>query len=148
MIFGARCKRFSVLLNESEDRSLSVDEQEFVDTHRATCASCSEMFESTRGLNMLRMCSMDAAPSAGFDDRVLRRIQLDRRKSSLSYWSPAIVGAAVACLALLAALQMIARPTSLPNFRGPGADARRIESNQGPLIPALRVEPRDQSVAQ
>jgi hypothetical protein len=145
MIFESSCKRFSRLINDREDRPLRVDEQAFLDTHQSTCEACAELHRSSLGLNMLRLCSMEEEVSEGFDDRVVRMVKNQRRRMSWSYWSPALCGGVVACLAILAALQMISRPNKLPMFPSSGTDARRIEVHE-PLFPILNpVQPtRDQ----
>lgn len=132
-----KCRRFAYLLNESEDRSLDGDESSFFERHRATCPKCSQLSKSGAGLNMMRICALDAEPSFGFDERVIRRLHVAKARASFSYWLPALMGGAVAGLALLAALQMISQPDQLPVFRGDG-EAKRVSST--PIFPDLKFE--------
>lgn len=136
-LFFSKCKRFAYLLNESEDRALAGDEASFLEDHRATCPRCDRLSKSGSGLNMMRTMAMTGEPSSGFDDRLMRRFRLANARASFSYWLPALMGGAVAGLALLAALQMISQPDQLPVFRGDG-EARRVSSN--PFFPALQLK--------
>lgn len=142
-LFLNKCKRFGYLLNESEDRSLDGEESSFVESHRTKCSRCRHLSSSGAGLNMIRVYAMDAEPSPGFDDRVIRRLHLANARSSISYWMPALMGGAVAGLALLAALQMISQPDQLPVFRGDG-EARKVSTS--PMFPDLKFETNTERV--
>jgi hypothetical protein len=52
-------------------------------------------------------------------------------------WSPALFGAAIAAVALISALQMLARSNELPIFRAGTSEAHRIRisSPEFPQIP-------------
>lgn len=143
IFFPSKCRRFAYLLNESEDRALAEDEVAFFEKHRATCSKCERLSRSAVGLNMMRAFAMDGSPSAGFDERVIRRLYLANARATFSYWLPALMGGAVAGLALLAALQMISQPDQLPVFRGEG-EARRVSST--PIFPALQLDRNSERV--
>jgi hypothetical protein len=119
------CKRFKRLWNEQDERSLTRRESRFLDAHRCACQECQGFEASTASaLGMLRMASMDAQVSPGFDDRVLRRAKVQTVRQSLKYWSPAFVGGAIACIALVAALQIAATPSQLKSATLPEGEAR------------------------
>jgi len=102
------CSRFKALLNESEDRTLNRREESFMAQHRSACEECRrEETSQYLSLNMLRAATIEATPPAQFDDRVIRLVHVQSVKDSLSYWSPAFVGCALACVALFAALHVL-----------------------------------------
>lgn len=139
-LFLHGCRKFSFLLNEAEDRVLQADEHSFLDRHSEECAKCAALATTAMGLNMLRLCAIEPAVDSGFDDRVMRRLQLGMAKSSVRYWTPAVLGGAIAGIAILAAIQMISRPQQLPVFRG-NSEARNL-SNSGPMFPELKLDSR------
>ena len=93
-------------------------------------------------LNMLRESRLDPSTSgSGFDIRVIRRVRLQTVRLSVQYWSPAIFGAAIAAVALVSALQMLARTSELPVFRAGASEARHIQLG-GPVIPDIPIADR------
>ncbi len=119
------CGRYRWLAYEALDRDLSEHEQEFFAQHEASCRRCEQhMAKGFAALNMLRGQALEASPKASFDERVLRRYRVISVRSSLRYWSPAMIGAAVAGLVILAALQMISTTSQLPAFSAPRGEAR------------------------
>lgn len=126
MIFGG-CSRFRRLANETRDRALSVAEEKFLEDHSERCESCARARASAEeAFSMLRLAALDPEPDPHFDERLLRRVQVLRGRESLRYWSPAMVAAAVACLAVLAALQLLTRSSEVRSFVLPGGEARRM----------------------
>jgi len=122
-LFG--CRKYHKLFHAQRDRELSPKESSFLEHHRSACYKCDEeMAGSNDILDILRMSAMEAECSPHFDDRVVRKFKLESAKAKLTYWSPAVFGAAVAGLVILAALQMIAQSGKLPVFRVPGGEAR------------------------
>ena len=125
-IFG--CRRFSRLSNEAIDRDLCEREETFLEKHRTVCASCAAtQTQSSFALNMLRASAIDVDISPSFDDRLLRKLRVRTTRESLRYWSPAVAGAFIAGLAVVAAMQMITRSAQLPHVGVPGGEARRIQ---------------------
>jgi hypothetical protein len=129
-LFG--CRKFSYLANEELDRELTAAEQRFIERHQAVCAECEEFrVQGGMALNMLRLASFESEePEAfdvrdQFDERVIRRARLQNVRAGLKFWTPALIGAAAALVAVLAALQMVASADSLPNVSVPGGAARR-----------------------
>lgn len=137
--FLRTCDRFSYILNLSVDQPLRAEDQSFLDKHSLECKRCQALLRTSMGLNMLRTCHAIEPESSdfAFEDRVIRRFKLERSRKSLIYWSPAVVGAAIAGIAILAALQMIAAPQQMPVFRGSG-EAMKIEK-PGPMIPEIEL---------
>lgn len=123
-VFG--CRKFGRLLNEREDRALTAFELHFLARHRTVCDRCKkEESASQLSLNMLRAATMDVAPGRGFDERLIRRVRIHRVRESLGYWSPAILGSAIACMALLVTLHLLATPATARGTGLPTGQARR-----------------------
>ena len=119
------CGKYRWLSYEALDRDLNQKEKEFVEQHEANCVRCEGyMAKGFAALNMLRGQALEPAPKLSFDERVLRRYRVISVKASLRYWSPAVIGAAVAGLVILAALQMISQTSQLPAFSNPRGEAR------------------------
>jgi hypothetical protein len=124
-IFG--CSRFRKLTSEGLDRSLTPHEEAFLHKHRAACSDCNEFqTQSSLALNFLRAATIDVDVNPMFEERVIRKLRVQTTKESLRYWSPAVAGAFIAGLAVVAALQMITRSSELPHVRLPGTESRRI----------------------
>lgn len=135
------CKRFQRLSLEDHDRPLAPRESEFLATHRRACASC--RLAETQGalaLSMLRMAAIDPEPTPLFEERVLRRYRVRTVHQSLSFWSPAIIGACVASVLVLAALQIVSNSSKLPSLRTPGAEAHRT-IDRAPAFPDIGSTP-------
>ena len=123
------CRRFARLLNEQEDRELSARDEAFLEEHRSKCASCrSQEEQAFQSLNLLRSAVLEPDVSDSFNGRVLRRYRSRQTAEGLRYWSPALVGAALAGVAALAVLQVVTRGNHLPQVRVPGAESRRYEA--------------------
>jgi acyl dehydratase len=106
---------------------LIAKEELFLDKHLAVCTKCEpEAVHGMMALDLLRKCALEAEPRPNFDERVLRRFKAESLKVSVRYWSPAFIGAAVAGLVVLAALQMIAQPSQLPSLHLRGGEARNF----------------------
>src|SRR5258706_6616099 len=101
------CAKFKKLVSEDLDRVLSRDEDAFVQKHRHACVDCSEFqAQSSSALNFLRASAMDVDVNPTFDERVIRRLRVQGTRESIQYWSPAVAGAFIAGLAVVAALQI------------------------------------------
>ena len=123
-IFG--CRKFQRLTVDQQDRELTARESEFMDRHRQVCPACQQSEQHfAAGLNMLRAAALDPEAPSSFEDRVIRRLKLNKARESLGYWAPAFAGAAIACLTIVAALQMITRASDLPQFSMPRGEAMR-----------------------
>jgi hypothetical protein len=133
------CGKFSWLASEAEDRLLTSKERAFMDRHRSACFSCARREEaSALALNMLREARLDSQlPAPQYETRLLRRLRVQTLRMGMVDWSPALFGAAIAAVALISALQMLARSSELPIFRAGSSDARRIQvsSPEFPQIP-------------
>jgi hypothetical protein len=120
------CRRFSRLVGERRDRPLAPAELEFIEIHRQKCTRCQDAERlGCDALDHLALLRLDGPPSPGFDVRTLRRWFIARQRARLVYWSPAIVGALVAAMCLMAALQTITRSRELPGLSIPDAEAKR-----------------------
>jgi len=108
-VFG--CRKFSRLLSDGADRDLSPKESRFLDLHRDACGECRRSERSSDcALNMLRAAALEPEIEPMFEDRVIRRLRVQTVKESLNYWSPALVGAGIACVALFVALHLATMP--------------------------------------
>jgi hypothetical protein len=121
------CTKFKRLANEKDDRELSHREIRFLSSHRRECAAC--RLAETQGahaLSMLRSASMDVDVTPGFEERILRRHKVQKVHESLRFWSPALIGAAVASVVVLASLQIVLNSSKLPTLRPPTGEAHRM----------------------
>lgn len=120
------CRRFSRLVGERRDRALAPDELQFIESHRQRCSRCQDAERTAcDALDHLAQLRCDGQSSPGFDVRTARRWFITRQRARLAYWSPAIAGALVAAVCLLAALQTITRSRELPGLSIPDAEAKR-----------------------
>jgi hypothetical protein len=121
------CRKYRKLSYVRRDRELSVGEELFLEKHLTVCNTCE--LEASYGmiaLDLLKQITLEAEPKPNFNDRLLRRLKIENLKTSARYWSPAFIGAAVAGLVVLAALQMIAQPSQLPSLHLRGNEARNF----------------------
>jgi hypothetical protein len=138
--FNFACKRFQKLWNEQDGRILSRSEQSFLDTHRAACPDCAEFEHSTDdAMQLLRSAALEPEVSVGFDDRVVRKVKVQSVRESIGYWSPALIGAGIACVAVIATLQIAATPVQLKSATLPAGEAKRDADHDRP-IPNLILE--------
>lgn len=123
-MMSLQCKKFKKLAEEQADRQLTDREQIFLSEHRLLCSDCQqhEAF-SSMALNMLREATLEPEFNPNFEDRILRKLRVQTSRASIGYWSPAVVGAFVAGLAIVAALQLITRSADLPKMRFPNGEA-------------------------
>ncbi len=135
------CAEFRRLTSERLDRPLNPAEERFYESHRASCAPCAELEENSGlALQMLRLAALEPEAAEGFDTRVLRRARVQAVRLRVNYWSPALFGAAIAGIAILAALQMIADVSRLPALRVPGGNGPEM-TRRDPSFPRLDAQP-------
>ncbi|MBS1714755.1 MAG: hypothetical protein JST30_10515 [Armatimonadetes bacterium] len=93
---------------------------------------------------LLREASLDTEAGDAFVGQTLRRVKLDRGARSLRFWLPAIVGAAVAGLAALSAVEML---YFMPEQRP--VDVRGQEAKTAPNDPSLQdfIDPGTRATA-
>ncbi len=87
---------------------------------------------------MLRDAALEPEPSPLFEERIIRKLQVQNVRLSLSYWAPAFAGAAIACFALFAALQMISRPADLKGVKIPNAESSLPQHSH--TLPSLNLD--------
>lgn len=134
-LFG--CGKFQWLSSESEDRELTDHEIAFIERHKKVCRECARKEDQrVMALNMLRNAAFSVDVPTRFNEKVLRRHRVESVRAGLAYWSPALVGGAIAFVAMLAAMQLIASPSNLPTFRSAGAESHRARL-EAPVIPTL-----------
>jgi hypothetical protein len=126
-LFG--CRRFRRLASEREDRDLTSREDRFYEAHRACCSAC-RLYDSQAhaALDVLRGAAFtDVEFTPMFDERVIRRFRAQKVKESIRYWSPALAGAMIACIAIFATLAMVSRPEQLKSANLSAGSASRFE---------------------
>ena len=137
-VFG--CKRFGRLSSEQEDRTLTASEERFLEKHRRVCEECSQIERtSCNALNMLRMATLEPEVAPLFEDRVIRRLKVQQVKESLNYWSPALVGAGIACIVIFVTLHLASSPVQINRANIKDNQSRRatypkLELKQAPII--------------
>jgi hypothetical protein len=132
-------------MNEKFDRALRLQEREFMAQHRSVCSECRR--EETQGafaLNMLRLAAVEDEPMESglqFEERVLRRWRVQSTRESVRYWSPAFVGAAIAGLTVLAALQLVSGRPGIPSTtRPPGEVHLQPDPGHLPEIDLKKID--------
>ena len=138
-IFG--CKKFGRLTSEHQDRSLSASEERFLTRHRLVCEDCALIERTTsNALNMLRMATLEPEVAPMFEDRVIRRLRVQQVKESLNYWSPALVGAGIACAVIFVTLHLASTPSELNRANIISNQSRRFATPKLELVrpPVLR----------
>lgn len=144
-VFG--CRKFKKLVNDGLDRDLNDRELIFMDRHRNVCTPCRQSErQSHMALNMLRLSAWDVDEAPGYEEKLIRKVRLQNARASFGYWSPALLGAAIAGVVVMAALQMISNSEHMPTLPldKSGAEARRINttSPQFPDVDFLRPDHR------
>lgn len=136
-LFG--CGKFQWLAIERFDRDLSPREERFYRKHRNVCLPCLGIErQGHNAMHMLNAATLEMEISDGFDERVLRAVHRPKR-SLVRSLTPALAGAAVACLAIVAALQMIVASGEITWFGGPGSAFERANDDTAQL-PQLVVK--------
>jgi hypothetical protein len=141
-IFG--CRRFRRLASEREDRELLQSESRFYDAHRSVCKAC-RLYDSQahEALGVLRGAAFgDVELTPMFDERVIRRFRAQKVKESIQYWSPALAGAVIACVAIFATLAMVSRPDQLKTANVPAGSASRFHEKSSFPSFELTTQPR------
>jgi hypothetical protein len=142
-LFG--CGKFKYLSIEKFDRQLTPREDSFYRKHREVCFTC--LRHEQQGLNAMNLigsAAMEVEVGEEFNERVLIGYRKSRKRVAITYWSPVFAGAALACLALLATLQLLSRsPINMWHQAGaPGADNRFYNQDQAATSPNL-ILPRE-----
>lgn len=123
-------RRYEALLIEQRDRSLTEKELAFLARYRASHPECGH-FEAKgdEAFSMLRGLAVEDEQgySERFETRVIRRWKLNSVRDTATYWSPAICGAVIAAVALLAIFQLLGRGSTMPPLSVTGSEARRTE---------------------
>ena len=136
-LFG--CKKFRRLSSEQADRTLSRSEDRFLLKHRSVCSECTRAkVSSTYALNMLRMAALEPEIAPMFEDRVIRKLKVQQVRESLNYWSPALVGAGIACGVIFVTLHLATSPGQTRRAELPAAQSR--QDVQTRIVPKLELD--------
>lgn len=128
------CSRYRKYKLLCEDGMASLRKQAFVQKHESTCPGCAaEHFVTMTALSALRGSVIEPEPDPTFESRFIRRWRVESRARAVSYWMPAVAGAVVASIALLAVLQILLAAPSADKADISNREAVRDDS--GPEIP-------------
>jgi hypothetical protein len=137
-LFG--CGKFKWMSIEKFDRQLTPKEEDFYRKHRDVCFECMRYEQQgLNAMNLLSAGSIEPEISEHFDENVLEGFRRSRKRVAFTYWSPVLAGAAVACLALMATLQLLSRsPMNVWQKSGAqGADNRFYNQDPAATSPNL-----------
>ena len=84
------------------------------------------------------MATLEPEVEPMFEDRVLRRLHVQQVRESLNYWSPALVGAGIACAVIFVTLHLASVPSSSTKANLPDGQARRETSSH--FAPKLELD--------
>ncbi len=123
------CSKFQRLSLQARDRSLTESESCFVGAHRKSCVAClATERETVCALDLLTSTRYEVVVDDAFNARVLRMVKVTSGKDSWAYWSPAVVGAAIACVALIASLQLISKTSDSHRVDVSVSEAHRVKT--------------------
>lgn len=118
-----------------------------MDAEEATLVNCAhyqDLPESELGndwselqsvLGVLRESAIDEPiDTEKFDTRLLRRWNVKSAKTTFGYWSPAVLGAAIASVAVLALIQMLLSSSSMRPIRALDANDSVSNSSDSVII--------------
>lgn len=121
-----KCERYRRLKHLAEDGKATLRQESFVAKHEAGCQDCAEEHALTlQALEFLKSNVIEPEPDPTFESRFIRRWRVEKRARAVSYWMPAVVGAVVASVALLAVLQIL--------FAAPGSEKIDLEGREAQL---------------
>lgn len=137
------CRMFRRWMPIAHDGELRGYKAKFVAQHRQCCEDCAELEQVHLSMSLLLRGSIVAAsPSEAFDQKLISRWQEElRARRTLVYWSPTLIGASVAAIALLALLQLLTGTSKVNPVDLTGHEARRGPATEVHL-PLLREPSR------
>jgi hypothetical protein len=88
---------------------------------------------------MLRLATLEPEVAPMFEDRVIRKLKVQQVKEGLSYWSPALVGAGIACIVIFVTLHLASSPVQINRANIKSSQSRRttypkLELKQAPVL--------------
>ena len=87
--FGSPSKRFWRLVREKDERELTAQELEFLDSHRNQSLEDSSLeIAELRAMEFLRSEQVDPVVRPTFNEGVLREYRLQRMESGAARWKP------------------------------------------------------------
>lgn len=136
-----KCRKFSRLSDQGRDRELTPGEHGFLSSHRLGCVDCAAREDQTdSAMAELRDITLEAEPSAGFDERLMKAYREGRNPTGFGYWSPAVMGAAIAGIAVLCALTIVSRTAESPIRHDPNGAAFLIRQGSNHQFPNLNLD--------
>lgn len=84
---------------------------------------------------MLKEATIEHDPGEVFDKGVIRRVVLDRGARTLKFWMPALVGAIVAGVAVLSAVEVVSMG---PSRKAANVRGQEAKLDRRPAIPDFR----------
>ena len=129
------CDRYRRLKSLSEDGRSTPKQEAFLAKHEASCGACAaEHALTVAAMEFLRSSVIEPEPDPTFESRFIRRWRVERRARTVSYWMPAVVGAVVASVALLAVLQILFAAPSRQRMDTKGREAQLTIPSYGETI--------------
>ena len=102
------CAKYRRIKLLSEDGRASQRQEAFLSRHEQACDKCQTDHAVTMAaMAALRAAAFEPAPDLGFESRFIRRWRVEQRARAVSYWMPAVAGAVVASVAMMAVLQIL-----------------------------------------
>ena len=131
-------RRFWYLVRLADERPLTARQVRTLERIRAMRPDLvlAETAEE-ESLSFFRSQMLEPEPAPDFDQRAIRAIRLGIARQRARAWSPAFVGAGIAALAILAALQLITAPPTQGKVDLSLTEARKAPSASG-LFPEIR----------
>lgn len=106
--FGSPSKRFWRLVREKDERELTAQELEFLDSHRNQSLEDSSLeIAELRAMEFLRSEQVDPVVRPTFNEGVLREYRLQRMESGAARWKPLLIGAGITAVAFFAILEAL-----------------------------------------
>jgi hypothetical protein len=135
------CLLFEKLHTRFSEDHLRPWEKAFCDRHAKKCKSCRELGDTLDlALNLLKDHTYEFEGSEEFEENVIRKWRVEKDKpTAWAYWSPSLIGAAVAAIALLAILQVLAATPQSPSYNTKGQEAR-LGTSRLPEFPGFETD--------
>ncbi len=136
------CHKFWKFARLQDERQLHEAERAFLNKHIESCAKCARLYSIERqALQFLQDSAIEPVEGSHFEARLIRRWRVANARQAANYWSPALAGACIAGVAVLAALQILGRSSELRPLNLTSEESRRTVSST-PLFPEFSPRSR------
>jgi|GEM_PF-4147848 len=136
---GLRSKRYWNLVRTRDERPLTEKENDFLLEYSESAPSEAVLAElESEAMQFFREQSLEPAPTDHLTSVISRKWAMERKKSAFGYWFPAVAGASITAVAVLAILQILTNAGKTTEATWRDAEARRM-SNRSIDFPDPRV---------